>query len=129
MRERLRSAVWGEGIGEIDLSEDVEDTGDVVPPQPKKVWSLVPPGDLGAAFWMVEFESFESLDKVRDIALGEVVRCGGVGLDENMDIVEREWLVELESLYQGPTESEADVRPDSLVNLACFAKAALGEDV
>ena len=75
-------------------------------------------------------ESSESLEKLRDIALGELVRlCGGVGLDENMDIVEREWLVELESLYQGPTDSDADVRPDSLVNLACFARAALGGGV
>ena len=71
------------------------------------------------------FESFESLEKFRDIAVGEVARCGGVGLDENMDIVECEWLVELESLYHGPTDSDANVRPDSLVYVACFARAAL----
>lgn len=76
---------------------------------------------------MVVLESFESLEKVRDMACGEVARlCGGVGLDENMDIVERELLVELESLYHGPTDSDADVKPESLVNLACFAKAVLG---
>jgi len=75
---------------------------------------------------MVVFESFESLEKLRDIAFGEVVRCGGVGLVENMDIVEREWLVELESLYHGLTDSDADVTADSLFNLACFARAALG---
>jgi hypothetical protein len=30
-------------------------------------------------------------------------------------------LVVLESLYHGPTDSDAEVRADSLVNLACFA--------
>ena len=35
--ERLRSAGCGDGVGEIDLSEAVEDTGDALPPQPKKV--------------------------------------------------------------------------------------------
>jgi hypothetical protein len=45
----LRSGVWGEGIGEKDFSEKlvVEDAGDTAPPQPKNVWSLEPPGDLG----------------------------------------------------------------------------------
>jgi len=47
--DRLRSGDWGEGIGEKDFSEKlvVEDAGDVAPPQPKKVWSLDPLGDLG----------------------------------------------------------------------------------
>lgn len=37
--------------------------------------------------------------------------------------------MELESLYHGPTDSDADVRADSLANLACFASAAPGERV
>lgn len=44
---------------------------------------------------------------------------------EKMDIVaEGGTLVELESLYHGAVDSDADVRADSLVNLACFAKGA-----
>lgn len=60
--------------------------------------------------------------KLRDIPLGELRLCGGVGLLENMDILECEWLAELESLYHGPIDSEPDVRVESWVNLACFAK-------
>jgi hypothetical protein len=57
--------------------------------------------------------------------LGMFILCGGVGLFENMDIVaEGGTLVEQESLYHGAVDSDADVRADSLVNLACFAKGA-----
>lgn len=118
------SDVWGEGIGENDFSEKdvVDEDGDVFPPQPKKEPSFDPLGDLGCDFWMVVLEPFDSLLKVRDIPLGELRLCGGVGLLENMDILEREWLAELESLYHGPIDSEPDVRAESWVNLACFAK-------
>lgn len=59
--------MFGEGIGEKDLSEKVvvEDAGDAAaPPQPKKVPSLEAPGDLGG-FCMVVLESYESLEKLR----------------------------------------------------------------
>jgi hypothetical protein len=69
---------------------------------------------------MVELESFESLLKVRDIPLGDVKLCGGVGLEENMDIVDCDWLVILESLYHVPFDSEPEVIAESTVNLACF---------
>ena len=42
---------------------------------------------------------------------------------EKMDIVaEPGILVVLESLYHWPVDSDADVRADSLPNLACFVK-------
>lgn len=49
--------------------------------------------------------------------------CGGVGLVENMDIVECERrLVELVSLCHGLVDPDADVKTESLANLACFAR-------
>ena len=125
-RVRLCSDEWGDGIGEKDLSENVvvEDTGDVLPPQPKNDPSLDAPGDFGKGLFVM-LESCDSLEYVRDTALGMFMLCGGVGLFENMDIVaEGGTLVELESLYHGAADSDADVRADSLVNLACFAKGA-----
>lgn len=51
-RVRLYSEDWteGEGMGEIDFSENVvvEEAGDAFPPQPKKDPSLEAPGDLGS---------------------------------------------------------------------------------
>jgi hypothetical protein len=47
--------------------------------------------------------------------------CGGVGLVENMDIVECERrVVELVSLCHGLVDPEAEVKTESLANLACF---------
>ena len=113
-------------MGEKDFSENVvvEDAGDVLPPQPKNDPSLDAPGDFGKGLFVV-LESCDSLEYVRDIALGMFMLCGGVGLFENMDIVaEGGTLVELESLYHWVVDSEAVVRADSLINLACFAKGA-----
>jgi hypothetical protein len=51
-------------------------------------------------------------------------------LFENTDIVaEGGTLVELESLYHGPVDSDADVRAESLVNLANFARENPAERV
>jgi hypothetical protein len=47
--------------------------------------------------------------------------CGGVGLFENMDMVENERrVVELVSLCHGLVDPDADVNTESLANLACF---------
>lgn len=124
-RASLCSDECGDGMGEYGFSENVvvEDTGDV-PPQPKNVPSLDVPGDFGKGLFVI-LESCDSLEYVRDTALGMFMLCGGVGLFENMDIVaEGGTLFELESLYHGMVDSDADVRADSLVNLACFAKGA-----
>lgn len=49
--------------------------------------------------------------------------CGGVGLVENMDIVECERrVVELVSLCHGLVDPDADVKTESLANLACFVR-------
>ena len=69
-------------------------------------------------------ESCDSFEYVLDTAFVFML-CGGKGLFEKMDIVaEGGTLVELESLYQRPVFSDADVKADSLVNLACFARGA-----
>ena len=41
--------VFGEGMGDMDLSENVvvEDAGEIFPPQPKKDPSFDVPGDFG----------------------------------------------------------------------------------
>lgn len=73
-------------------------------------------------------ESYDSFEYVLDTAF--VLMCGGKGLFENTDIVdEGGTLAKVESLYQGPVLWDADVRADSLVNLACFAKEGTAEFV
>jgi hypothetical protein len=61
---RLYWEDWGEGMGEIDFSENVvvDEAGDGLPPQPKKDPSFEAPGDFGSAFWMVVLDSFESFE-------------------------------------------------------------------
>ena len=69
----------------------------------------------------------DSFVKVRCIPLGELRPCSGVGFEEKMDIVDCDWLVVLESLYHVPLDSEADVRGESMVNLAaCFGSRLCG---
>jgi len=57
--------VWGDGMGENSFSEklDVEDAGDVLPPQPKKEPSFEAPGDfcgdLLLTVVLLSFVSFE----------------------------------------------------------------------
>jgi hypothetical protein len=123
---RFSDAFGVGGRGEKEFS-DKGVVGDVPPPpQPKKEPSFDPLGDLGCDFWMVELESLDSLVNVREIPLGELRLCGGVGLEENMDIVDCDWLVILESLYHVPFDSVDDVRAESTVNLACFARRLSG---
>lgn len=71
-------------MGEKDFSENVvvEEGGDVLlAPQPKKEPSLEAPGDFGT-FCIVVLESYESLEKVREMV------CGGVAFVEKTDIFE-----------------------------------------
>jgi hypothetical protein len=58
------SSLYGDGMGEYEFSEKVvvEETGDVVPPHPKKEPSFDVPGDLGRGFCMVVLESVESFE-------------------------------------------------------------------
>jgi hypothetical protein len=60
----------------------VEEAGDVFPPQPKKLPSFNAPGDLGSCLFVL---GMVSLDVLRNVALLDSVRCGGVGLLENID--------------------------------------------
>jgi len=112
-------------MGENSFSEklDVEDDGDVCPPHPKNDPSLEFPGDFcGDLLLTVVLVSVDSLELVRDIALGKFSLCGGVGLLEKMDIVADVGTLDVESLNHGPVESEAVVRGDWVLNHSCFSK-------
>ena len=98
-------------------------------PNRKNDPSLDPPGDFGKGLFVL-LEMCESFENERVTVWCVFMYFGGEGLVENTDIVaEGGTLVELESVYHGPVDSEADVRAESLVNLASFAKANPAERV
>lgn len=118
-------------MGEYCFSEKLvlEETGDVFPcvvwpppPQPKNEPSLEPPGDFKGDLCMVAAVSVESFENFRDLLLPRLILCGGVGFEENTDMLAEPGTVVVESLNHVPVDALAGVRDlDSLSICVCFS--------